>query len=242
MAHLPGGGMRPRVSVLIPTWNREEYLGEAIESVLNQTYQDFEIIVVDDGSTDGTAELVKHYERVRYVWQPHSGISAARNLALEKAQGELIAWLDSDDLYVPMKLIKQVDYMDKHPECCLVFCLPVSFSKIDYNRMTKRQQKIMDMNNKIYAGCFPTACIRRSLFDRFGAFDLKYSYAEDTEWIARICAAGVDLDHCLYEKLYLRRVHFDQISYSYDEMSKQQYLAIYADAIRKVKKKGTRPC
>ena len=162
--------MSPRVSVLIPSWNREEYLGEAIESVLAQTYRDFEIVVVDDGSTDGTAELVGRYGGVRYIWQPHSGISAARNRALEEARSELIAWLDSDDLYAPTKLEKQVAYLDAHPECQIVFCLPVGFSGIEYSNMTPSQQRLMDAYGAEYKRCLPAACIRETLFAQQGHF------------------------------------------------------------------------
>lgn len=229
--------MSPRVSVLIPTWNREEYLGEAIESVLAQTYRDYEIVVVDDGSTDGTAELVKRYNIVRYVWQPHTGISAARNRALEEARGELITWLDSDDLYSPMKLEKQVAFLDTNYICQLIFCLPWSFSDISYEKMSVRQKSIMDVNQKEYRRCLPTACMRRTLFEKYGKFSLKYCWGEDTEWMARLCIADVDLGYCLRERLYLRRVHDNQISYIHETVSKQNYLALYADAIRNTKKK-----
>lgn len=229
----------PRVSVLIPTWNREEYLGEAIESVLAQTYRDFEIVVVDDGSTDGTAELVKRYDQVRYVWQPHSGIPAARNRALEEARGELIAWLDSDDLYAPTKLEKQVAYLDTHPECQIVFCLPVGFSGIAYRSMTHSQQKLTDVYGAAYKRCLPAACIRETLFAQYGKFLPDYSRGEDTEWIARICIGGVDIGHCLMERLYRARIHDSQVSHRTDIPSKK-YLKIYADAIRSAKREMNR--
>jgi glycosyltransferase involved in cell wall biosynthesis len=96
----------PRVSVVIPTYNCAKFLGRTIDSALRQTYRDFEIIVVDDGSTDGTQALVAAYEEsVRYVYQTNQGASAARNAALSRASGELIAYLDADDLWRPDKLI-----------------------------------------------------------------------------------------------------------------------------------------
>ncbi len=232
--------MSPRVSVLIPSWNREEYLGEAIESVLAQTYRDFEIVVVDDGSTDGTAELVGRYGGVRYIWQPHSGISAARNRALEEARSELIAWLDSDDLYAPTKLEKQVAYLDAHPECQIVFCLPVGFSGIEYSNMTPSQQRLMDAYGAEYKRCLPAACIRETLFAQQGHFLPGYRRGEDTEWIARICAGGIDAGHCLTERLYFTRIHDGQVSYQEDALPKER-LAMYADAIRNAKR-GNKPC
>ena len=98
----------PRVSVVIPTYNCAKFLGRTIDSALRQTYRDFEIIVVDDGSTDGTQALVAAYEEsVRYVYQTNQGASAARNAALSRASGEFIAYLDADDLWRPDKLSRQ---------------------------------------------------------------------------------------------------------------------------------------
>jgi len=104
----------PTVSVVIPTYNRAEFLAQAIDSVLSQTCQDFEVIVVDDGSTDDTAQVVSAYgDRVRYVPIPHSGLPAvARNAGLQVARGEYIAFLDSDDQWLPDKLTGQLEALD----------------------------------------------------------------------------------------------------------------------------------
>lgn len=232
----------PRVSVLIPTWNRERYLGQAIESVLAQTYRDFEVIVVDDGSTDGTAALVRRYETVRYVYQPHSGIPAARNRALEEARGELIAWLDSDDMYEPEKLERQVEYLDSHPTCQIVFCLQRSFSDIADSEMTDRQRRLAAIYGDGVRVYLASACIRREVFTRYGGFEEKYAYGEDTEWIARICAAGVSVRTLLEERLYLCRIHDGQISYTHPPMVGRATLSIFADAIRRAKRREKSQC
>ncbi len=221
-----------RVSVLIPTYNRAEYLGEAIESVLAQTYRDFEIVVVDDGSTDHTSELVKRYPSARYVYQDHAGIPRARNRALAEAKGELIAWLDSDDLYAPKKLEKQVQYILDHPDCSIVFCFPESFSNIEYPEMTAYQRRLVDAYGKNYCTCLPSALMRRDLFQRNGQFNEAYACGEDTEWIARIAAGGVSVKHCLRERLYLVRIHDRQITYAINDHDRKDRLSIYADAIR----------
>jgi glycosyltransferase involved in cell wall biosynthesis len=111
---------RPAVSVIVPTFNRAHVLRRAIESVLSQDFTDFELLVIDDGSTDATAELVDDYIRgdlrVRSLVHPrNAGVSAARNLGLREANGELIAFLDSDDEWLPGKLRRQVDYFDSAP-------------------------------------------------------------------------------------------------------------------------------
>jgi glycosyltransferase involved in cell wall biosynthesis len=110
----------PLVSVVIPTFNRAELVGAAIESVLAQSYRNFEIIVVDDGSTDNTREIVARYPRARYVWQENQERSAARNHGLKLAAGRYIGFLDSDDRYLPHKLEQQVTYLEAHPDAALV--------------------------------------------------------------------------------------------------------------------------
>src|SRR5436309_855641 len=110
------------VSVVIPTFNSADYLVQAIQSVLAQTYQDFEILVVDDASTDHTEEAIQPFaDRVIYLRQERGGPSVARNRGILQAKGELIAFLDADDLWRPNKLARQVEYLNQHPEACLVY-------------------------------------------------------------------------------------------------------------------------
>ena len=116
--------MEPLVSVIIPTYNRADYLKLALKSVLEQTYKNIEVIVADDGSTDNTAEVVADFNdpRIKYFYQKNTGLPAAtRNLGLQEASGELIAFLDSDDMWLPKKLEIQVEYLHKHPEYFLVY-------------------------------------------------------------------------------------------------------------------------
>ena len=113
----------PKLTVIIPTHNRARYLDQAIRSALGQTYGDFELIVVDDGSTDTTVELVGAYRdrRLRYLSQPHRGISAAVNLGIRSARGCYIARLDSDDLWFPDMLATLVPVLDAEPEIGVVY-------------------------------------------------------------------------------------------------------------------------
>src|SRR5690349_4969777 len=107
---------QPLVSVVIAAYNTEAYIGEALESVLSQDWRPFEVIVVDDGSTDGTADVVKRFGRVRYIWQENAGPGAARNTAIAASDGDLIAITDSDDLVAPGRLSLQARYLIDHPE------------------------------------------------------------------------------------------------------------------------------
>jgi hypothetical protein len=108
----------PKVSVIMPAYNAERYIGEAVESVLAQTWQDWELIIVDDGSVDGTSRILERFSdaRIKKLRQPNSGEGAARNAGLDAASGELIALLDADDLYFPNALADFVAYMNTHPD------------------------------------------------------------------------------------------------------------------------------
>ncbi|MBD0388947.1 MAG: glycosyltransferase family 2 protein [Nostoc sp. C3-bin3] len=109
--------LSPKISVIIPTYNRSYLIKDAIESVLNQTYQDFELIIIDDGSTDNTKEALAEYgERLQYIYQENQGRSAARNHGINLAKGEYIAFLDSDDVWFPDKLARQVPILESAPE------------------------------------------------------------------------------------------------------------------------------
>lgn len=126
----------PRVSVIIPTYNRSAFVSEAIDSVLQQSFQDFELIVVDDGSTDGTNEVVARYQadsRVRYIYQPNRGGGAARNTGIKGSAGRYIALLDSDDLWLSGKLELQVNALDANPDVAFVVGGMVA-TKLDKHR------------------------------------------------------------------------------------------------------------
>ncbi len=107
----------PEVSVIIPTYNRAEYVTQAIDSVLAQTYTDYEIIVVDDGSTDKTREVLEPYmDKIAYIYQENTGVSAARNRGIKAAKGDWVAFLDSDDEWLPGKLTVQIRAVERHPQ------------------------------------------------------------------------------------------------------------------------------
>jgi glycosyltransferase involved in cell wall biosynthesis len=117
-----GFPIEPKVSVIIPTYNREELIGAAIQSVLAQTYTNVEIIVIDDGSTDNTKNVLERFKgMIRYLWGQHKGTAHARNMGMEAATGKYIAFLDSDDQYYPYKLQVQVEFIESHPEIGMVY-------------------------------------------------------------------------------------------------------------------------
>lgn len=185
----------PRVSVVVPTYNCAKFLGRTIDSALRQTYRDFEIIVVDDGSTDGTQALIAAYEEsVRYVYQTNQGASAARNAALSRASGELIAYLDADDLWRPDKLSRQVEFLDAHSTCGLVHTEVSVIDEQDtvlhacFNQDTKRPipqgQCVRDLLLRSHIQTL-TVVERRTAFDDAGKFDPRLPVAQDyLHWIS----------------------------------------------------------
>jgi glycosyltransferase involved in cell wall biosynthesis len=182
------------VSVVIPTYNYHQFVVEAVESVLAQTYQPLEIIVVDDGSTDGTrAELERFEGRIRYLFQENRGLPAARNRGIRAAEGEYVALLDADDLWAPTKIAKQVAVLERSPQVGLVFC---GLTRVDVasGQSTIRhcppdlrgdvRRQLLQRN--CVTGSASAALVRRACFDKVGLFDETLRSAEDWEMWIRI--------------------------------------------------------
>ena len=174
--------MEPLISVVIPVFNGERFLRAAIQSVLDQKYSAVEIIVVDDGSTDGTASLAQSLsETVRYLHQTNQGPAAARNRGIEQAQGSLIAFADADDLWPKAKLELQLPYF--------------SDSKIDIV-LGRIQQVLLSETvdgpapEPAFSVNLGSAVIRRSVFERVGLFDETMRYSEDVDWFMRARESG----------------------------------------------------
>jgi glycosyltransferase involved in cell wall biosynthesis len=183
----------PRVSAIIPTHNRKTFVREAVDSILAQAYGDYELIVVDDGSEDGTEEALKQYGgQVRYVYQENQGVSVARNHGLELAVGEFIAFLDSDDLWLPEKLGVQVTFMDEHPEAQICYTDEIWIRRGVRVNPRKKHAKY---SGKIYPQCLPlciispsSALMRRGLFEQVGTFDPHFPVCEDYDLWLRVAA------------------------------------------------------
>jgi hypothetical protein len=182
----------PRVSVIIPVYNGTNYLAEAIDSVLAQDYTSYELIVVDDGSTDGTWPLIQSYgSRVRGIRQENGGTSTALNRGIEEARGEYIAWLSHDDLFLPHKLERQMALLESSPEfsgCYSDYSIINSESvelrvmKMPYyppGQMVRHLLQWMFIN-----GC--TVVVRRACFEAEGLFDHRLRYAHDSDMWFRI--------------------------------------------------------
>ncbi len=184
--------MRYLVSVIIPTYNRKHYITKALDSVFEQTYKNFEILVVDDGSTDNTREYLQKYgTRIQYLYQQNHGISHARNTGIRNSQGDYIALLDSDDYWLPEKLERQINLFQEHPEygliasCCASIRLDGSFR--DKNRPGKSGWILEDLFKANFIRT-SSAIIKRECFDTVGLFDEKLKECEEYDLWLRIAA------------------------------------------------------
>jgi len=183
----------PRVSVIIPTYNRAFFLCEAVESVLNQTFRDFELIVVDDGSTDPTPFVLRRWKgKVRWVRQENSGVSRARNVGIQCSRGRYICFLDSDDLWLRGKLEAQVDFLDANPH------YPVCYTDEIWIRRGRRVNPgrvHAKYSGWIFDRCLPLCIIspssvmmRREVLDVVGGFDEDLPVCEDYDLWLRIAS------------------------------------------------------
>jgi len=184
--------MRPKVSVIIPTFNRQNTIERAINSVLNQSFKDFELIVVDDGSTDRTSELLKSIPDLILIKQTNQGVSKARNVGISKSGAELIAFLDSDDEWLPEKLEWQVEFFDKNPDAMICQTEEIW---IRNGKRVNPMKKHKKYSSWIFKECLPLCVVspsavmmRQKLFDCVGLFDESLPACEDYDLWLRIAA------------------------------------------------------
>jgi alpha-1,6-rhamnosyltransferase len=187
------------VSVVVPAYNAEEFIRPALESLLAQDWPEFEVIVVDDGSTDATAEITESYEGVRCIRQRNAGPAAARNAGAREAGGAFVANFDSDDLLPPTRLTLQASYLLEHADIGCVFGRQ---EWIDPPPWLVRDAVYGDLDGIPLT----SAMFRREVLLDLGGYDESFVHGEDTDLLIRMREAGIDY-HVLPETVVYRRFH-----------------------------------
>jgi glycosyltransferase involved in cell wall biosynthesis len=204
------------ISVIIPVFNGEEFIQEAIESIFSQKYHPIEIIIIDDGSKDSTKKIVSQFPEIQYHYQTNQGPAKARNVGLSFAGGSLIAFLDADDYWSDQKLDIQFNLMKNNPSVDIVlghvqFICPVQKQKDNYKYVPYLQPWM--------APSLGNALIKRSVFDLIGNLDEEQFYCDDIDWFKRVREKNLTiLEH--NDVTYYYRRHENNITNN-DQLGKQ---------------------
>ena len=197
------------VSVIIPVFNGEKYLREAIESVLAQTYRSFEIILVNDGSTDSTGAIANGFaSQLRYFYQENGGLAAALNRGIELSRGCFLSFLDADDLWKEDKLVRQMAVFDNNTDADMVFGHVEQFysSELDEN-----DRKRLRIPAGVLRGFFKgSMVIKRNSFFRVGAFETRWKVGDFVDWYLKAVEKGLK-SIVLNDVVMLRRIHADNM-------------------------------
>ena len=232
----------PKVSVIIPTYNRGNFIVSTIESVLSQSYRDFEVIVVDDGSTDDTrAQLEKFNHQIKYLYQQNQGVSATRNTGIRLAQGEYIAFLDSDDLWLADKLMIQTQILDNDPGIGLTYSRVVIQDENGIVRGMKPQKPSGSNFQELLeqGGDYPTSTVmvKKICFNQAGLFDEQFSILEDFDMWLRISRnyrtfAFTEKPLAIYRRHSENSILDELKVYEFQVKLYQKILANFPDTIR----------
>ena len=215
----------PLVSVVLPVFNGERYLAEAIESVFRQTHQPLELVVVDDGSTDATPDVIASFgERLCALRQANSGPSAARNRGVLVTRGEFVAFIDADDLWHPEKLTRQLARFERRPE---VDACVTQVENFWIPELAEEAERFRDhrISRPTPAYVAATLLARRRLFDTVGFFDESLGFGHSTDWFLRAADFGAVVE-LVPEVLYHRRLHERNRSRVFNAASQDEYLVL----------------
>lgn len=215
----------PLISCIVPVFNGERYLREALESIFQQTHRPLEVIVADDGSTDETAAIAAGYdEPAMYLRQSHTGPAAARNLGLSAARGEFVAFLDADDLWHPEKLARQMARFETRPELDLCITFVQNFCTPEL------QEKAVGFADHPLAKPFPgyaasALLARRALFDTTGWFNTDLHHGDLKDWFLRAAEQGAIME-VMADILVYRRLHETNMSHNKTAADRDERLQI----------------
>ena len=207
--------MKPLVSIITPAYNAEKYIGEAIESVFAQTYDNWELIIIDDGSTDGTKDIAEKYvildKRIKYYYQENQRMASARNKGINNSSGEYIAFLDADNIFSSDKLDIQVKFLEENPWCGLVYGKILHFYGEDKNRFYKNKIEDKDASGDIFLLLLKnnfinvlSVLVRKEFFDKYGAFQQDWKACDEHFVWVNLAYSGVRFFRINHVSGYLR--------------------------------------
>lgn len=229
----------PRISMPLPCYNGEKFLKEALRSIAEQTFADFEIVFVNDGSTDGSLAIARRFAateaRMRIIDQDNGGIVAALNAALASCRGEYVARMDADDVSFPDRFAYQLDHLDRNPGCVVVGGFAVddpllAGSAISSRNRNHRRTDLRAFPPRVASALHPLIMIRRSALVAIGGYRDGFAHAEDYDLYIRLRAYGT-IDNPRKHMLFYRR-HDDAISVRHLEIQEQAAAAAEYDAMR----------
>jgi glycosyltransferase involved in cell wall biosynthesis len=225
----------PLVSVILIVRNGERYLAEAIESVLAQDYRPLEILVVDGQSTDKTAEIAQNFPLVRYIYQENIGSSNAYNIGINKALGEFISFISSDDKWMPTKLVKQVKYLIENPEYQYTISQTKFFLEPGYTLPPSLKPEFLEGGHAVRI--MEVLLARKTLFNRIGKLNPDITFSNDVDWYSRAQDAGIKMA-IIPEILLHKRVHSGSTTLVNKETVKLELWSILKQSIAR-KREGT---
>ena len=215
--------MTPLVSVIIPTHNGEQYLAEAIESILKQSYPNYEILVLDNGSRDQTERIAKSFPQVSYSYSEIPSAAAARSHGVSLARGEYISFLDQDDVWAPHKLSKQVEFLQSNPQYGAVIGLQQMYLQPGNSKPHWLKQIFLEQPQIAY---LPSALmVHRTTFSKTENFNTALPLASDVAWFFKAYHLGIPIG-ILEEVVVHRRIHSDNMSNKHTALQKEILSAI----------------
>jgi len=222
------------VSIIIPVFNTGKYIKEAVDSALRQNYKNKEIIVVDDGSTDNTKSILSPYineNKIKYIYQENKGLAGARNTGIKAAKGDFIAFLDSDDIFLPNKIERQVEFLENHHDCDICYCDIWHFYDGEPNKLMKLDYKYYS-GNEVFKNLLKknfinplTVVMRRSVVNKYGVFNESFRRTEDWEYWIRLAWQGVKFCF-LPEVLAKYRMRKDSLAFNWNSEIQRKELQL----------------
>ena len=225
------------ISCIVPVFNGERFLKEALDNIFKQSYRPLEVIVVDDGSSDGTKAIATSYgDKVRYLWQTNAGPWVARNLGIRSTNGEFVAFLDADDLWHSEKLARHMAQFQERPELDVSVCMIQNFWVPE---LLEEERKFRDdrRSKPIPGYSCPGIVVRRSQFKNVGFFDKDLRHAAATDWFLRASRKGTVVE-LLPETLVFRRIHQLNRSRVHASNSRDEYLELLQTHLKERRQEG----